>query len=74
MKLGLILIKLGNNLEKRFITKLRINGLTMDETQRDDPKEEKRNFNALQKALEALKLAMENQLPKSEKTGLESLL
>ena len=68
------MIKLGNNLEKRFITNLRIHGLTMDETQRDEPKEEKRNFNALQRALEALKLAMENQLPKGEKTGIESLL
>ena len=70
----MILIKLGNNLEKRFITNLRIQGLTMDETQRDEPKEEKRNFNALQRALEALKLAMENQLPKGEKTGIELLL
>ena len=70
----MILIKLGNNLEKRFITNLRIHGLTMDETQRDEPKEEKRNFNALQRALEALKLAMENQLPKGEKTGIEPLL
>ena len=45
----------------------------MDETQRKEPKE-KRNFNALQKALEALKLAMENQLPKGDKTGIGSLL
>ena len=48
--------------------------MTMDETQRDEPKEEKRNFNALQRALEALKLAMESQLPKGEETGIESLL
>ncbi len=46
----------------------------MDETQREKPKEEKRNFNALQRALEALKLAMENQLPKGKKTGIEPLL
>ncbi len=74
MNVDLILIKLGNNLEKLFITNLRIQGLTMDETQHEEPKEEKRNFNALQRALEALKLAMENQLPKGDKTGIESLL
>ena len=41
----------------------------------EEQKEEKRNFNALQKALEALKLAME-QLPKAQggETGLDSLL
>jgi hypothetical protein len=41
---------------------------------KEKPKEEKRNFNALQRALEALKLAMENQLPKGGETGLEPLL
>jgi hypothetical protein len=46
----------------------------MDETHSEKPKEEKRNFNALQRALEALKLAMENQLPKGDKTGIEPLL
>ncbi len=46
----------------------------MDETQHEEPKEDKRNFNSLQRALEALKLAMENQLPKGEKTGIEPLL
>ena len=46
----------------------------MDETQHEKPKEKKRNFNALQRALEALKLAMENQLPKGGETGIESLL
>ena len=41
----------------------------------EEQKEEKRNFNALQKALEALRLAME-QLPKpnGRETGLETLL
>ena len=48
--------------------------MKMDETHREEPKDETRNFNSLQKALEALKLAMENQLPKGQKTGLESLL
>ncbi len=46
----------------------------MDKIQGDEPKEQKRNFNALQRALEALKLAMENQIPKGGETGLEYLL
>jgi hypothetical protein len=47
----------------------------MTEKQGGEPKKEKRNFNALQKALEALKLAME-QIPKPQggEPGLESLL
>lgn len=47
----------------------------MKESQGEEPKE-KRNFNALQRALEALKLAMENQLakPQGGEPALESLL
>ena len=48
----------------------------MNESQGSEPQIEKRNFNALQRALEALKLAMENQLIKTQggEPGLESLL
>jgi hypothetical protein len=48
----------------------------MNESQGSDPTEPKRNFNAPQRALEVLKLAMENQLIKTQggEPGLESLL
>ena len=46
----------------------------MNETQSEDSGEGRKNFNALQKALEALKLAMENQLSKSGEISLEPML
>lgn len=48
----------------------------MNESQGGEPKEKERNFNALQRALEALKLAMENQLvkPQGGAQTVESLL
>ena len=69
-----ILIQLGRDVEKPFITKTALNRLKMSGERPE--KKEKRNYSALHRALQALKLAMKSQLKTTPggETSIETLI
>ncbi len=71
-----ILIQLGRDVEKPFITKTAINRLKMSGERPEKNDEEKRSYSSLHKALQALKLAMKSQLKTnaSGETSIETLI
>jgi hypothetical protein len=71
-----ILIQLGRDIEKPFITKTADNRLKMSGERLEKTEEEKRSYSALHRALQALKLSMKNQLktPSSGETSFETLI
>jgi hypothetical protein len=71
-----ILIQLGRDVEKPFITKTAHNRLKMSGERPEKTEEEKRSYTALHRALQALMLAMKSQLktPTSGETSFETLI
>ena len=71
-----ILIQLGSNVEKPFITKTANTRLKMSGEKPEQTEEKKRNYSTLHRALHALKLAMKSQLKTSPKgeTSFETLI
>lgn len=71
-----ILIQLGINVEKPFITKTTHNHLKMSGERPEETEEKERSYSTLHRALQVLKLAMKSQLkttPNGE-TSIETLI